>query len=379
VKPSDIYALPSLSSTPWYRDFSEVLPEVLNVEQDFGDPTYAKLDTKSLLVHTKLGHTSDGSRAVTVYALTFEDKPFAVMFTAGRGGQDKRDYFVTDTAVWKEARNYVQSVVSEALALGVQKAQVDVELISDLYDATFVETETGYRAVNRKHAHPVTRALVYDQKKFAHAWREAKQSFPAAEWNDPQKETSEIKQAVLEAYLAGVVGTPVPLNTKLSEDQHLFAASVVDGFTFAYVFEPKSRYAGRGLNTTPWAVGPASMLECYREIAEGRTLDPDLSYIRDLVKTFGVSQDDAIKATTDFITEGGKGVAERLMAVLPRDQRVPEEMEKDYGSIALAYRVIENHAVMRLCPTTSVTWAASLVDKADTLSTMIRLSAPPRV
>lgn len=40
MKPNDIYALPSLSSTPWYKDFSEVLPEVLNLEQEFGDPAY---------------------------------------------------------------------------------------------------------------------------------------------------------------------------------------------------------------------------------------------------------------------------------------------------------------------------------------------------
>ena len=378
MTPDQIYALPSISSAPWYKDYSEVLTEVLVMEDDLGNLAFEELDTKSLLVHRKMAYTSDGSRSVDVYALTFEDRPFAVMFTAGRGGKDVRDHFVTDASVWMEAREYVNAIATAMLARQVLTVKPDEELVSDFYDATFVETETGYRAVNRKHAHPVTKALVYDQKKFAHAWRDEKQLFPATEWNSPQKETAEIKQAVLDAYLAGVVGTRVPLNTKLSEEQHLFAASVVDGLTFAFVFEPKSRYAGRGLNTTPWAVGPASMLECYREIAEGRALDPDLGYIRDLVKTFGVSEADAIAATTAFITNGGKGVAERLMAVLPKDERVPEEMEKDYDSIALAYKVIENHAVLRLSPTASLKWAAGLVDKADTLSTMIRLNSSPK-
>lgn len=378
MTPDQIYALPSISTSLWYRDHSEVLSEVMMMEDDLGNLAFEEVDNKSLLVHRKMAYTSDGSRSVDVYALTFEDRPFAVMFTGGRGGRDIRDHFVTDAAVWKEARGYVDAIVTEMLARQVLTVKADEELISDFYDATFVETETGYRAVNRKHAHPVTKTLVYDQKKFAHAWRDSKQSFPATEWNDPKRETPEIKQAVLDTYLAGVVGAPVRLDTKLSEEQHLFAASVVDGLTFAFVFEPKSRYAGRGLNTTPWAVGPASMLECYREIAEGRALDPDLGYIRDLVKTFGVSQETAIEATTAFITDGGKGVAERLMAALPRDERVPEEMEKDYGSIALAYKVIENHAVLRLCPTASLKWAAELVDKADTLSTMIRLNAAPK-
>jgi hypothetical protein len=378
MTPDQIYALPSISSALWFKDHSEVLTEVLAMDDDLSNLAFEELDTKSLLVHRKMAYTSDGSRSVDVYALTFEDRPFAVMFTGGRGGSDVRDHFVTDAAVWKEARGYVNAIATETLARQVLTVKADEELISDFYDATFVETETGYRAVNRKHAHPVTRALVYDQKKFAQAWRDAKQSFPATEWNDPKRETPEIKRAVLETYLAGVVGPTVALDTKLSEEQHLFAASAIDGITFAFVFEPKSRYAGRGLNTTPWAVGPASMLECYKEMAEGRALDPDLGYIRDLVKTFGVSPDDAIKAATVFITDGGKGVAERLMAVLPRDARVPEEMEEDYNSIALAYRVIENHAVTRLCPSASLTWAASMVDKADTLSTMIRLNSAPK-
>jgi hypothetical protein len=270
----------------------------------------------------------------------------------------------------------VQSVASEVLARDIPKAQADAELISKFYGATFVETETGYRAVNSNHTHPVTGALIYDQKKFSHAWRDAKQAFPATEWNNPQKETPEIKQAVLETYLAGVVGTPVRLDTKLSEGQHLFAASEVDGITFAYVFEPKSRYAGRGLNTTPWAVGPASMLECYREIAEGRALDPDLSYIRDLAKTFAVSSEAAVEAATTFITSGGKGVPEHLMTVTPRDERIPEEMDEDYHSIALAYRVIDNPDVTRFWPAATKKWATELANKAETIAAVMKLSQP---
>ncbi|TLX17127.1 hypothetical protein [Rhizobium sp. MHM7A] len=376
MTPNEIYALPSLSSTLWYKDFSEVLPEVLNLEQEFGDPAYKDLDTKSLLVHTKLGYTSDGSRTVTVFALTFEDKPFAVMFTGGRGGRDRREYFVTDTAVWKEARGYVQSLTSNVLARDVPKAQADVELISEFYDTTFVKAATGYLAVNSKHAHPVTGALIYDQKQFTKVWRETKQDGLIRAWNDPKEETPEMRQAALEAYQAGVVGKAVQLNTQLSEEQLLFAASAVDGITFAYVVEPRSRYAAWGLNTTPWAVGPASMLECYAEIAAGRPLDPDLSYIRDLVKTFDVSPEAAVEVATAFITAGGKGVAERLMAITPRDDRIPEEMDQDYSSIALAYRVIENHDVTRFCPSATNTWATELVEKAEVIAATMRLSKP---
>lgn len=376
MTPNEIYALPSLSTTLWYRDFSEVLPEVLNIEQEFGDPAYKELDTKSLLVHTKLAYTSDFSRTVTVFALTFEDKPFAVMFTGGRGGRDRREYFVTDPVVWKEARDYVQSVASSVLARDVTKAQADVELISKFYDATFVKTEAGYLAVNSNHAHPVTSALIYDQKKFTKVWREAKQDGLIRAWNDQKVETPEMRQAALAAYQAGVMGKAVRLDTKLSETQHLFAASAVDGVTFAYVFEPRSRYAGFGLNTKPWAVGPASMLECYAEIAEGRALDPDLSYIRDLVKTFDVSPEKAVEVVTAFIKDGGKGVPESLMAIAPRDERIPEQMDKDYNSIALAYRVIENPDVTRFWPAATNKWATELVEKAEVIASTMGMARP---
>lgn len=373
MKPNDIYALPSLSSTLWYKDFCEVLPEVLNLEQDFGDAAYGELDTRSLLVHTKLDYTSDGSRSVTVFALTFDDKPFAVMFTGGRGGRDCREYYVTDPTTWKEARGYVLSITNEVAARNAPTAEPDAELRSQFYNATFVETETGFRAVNSSHAHPTTGTLIYDQKKFSKAWRDAKQDGLIDARADQNAETPEMRQATLQAYQAGVVGKPVLLDTKLSETQHLFAASTVDGITFAYVVEPRSKYAGWGLNTRPWAVGPSSMLECYAEIAAGRALDPDLSYIRDLAKTFDVSPEAAVEVVTGFITDGGKGVAERLMEIIHRDDRIPEEMDQDYSSIALAYRVIENPDVARFCPSATNKWATELVERAEVIASTMNM------
>ena len=281
--------------------------------------------------------------------------------------------FVTDPTGWKEARSYVLSVTNDALARNIPTAQADVELLGKFYGAAFVVTTSGYRAVSSEHIHPITGALIYDQKIFSRAWRDAKQGGLIDTRTEQNAETPEVRRAVLEIYQAGVIGTTVLLDTKLSESQHLFAASAVDGVTFAYVFDPKSRYAGRGLNAMPWAIGPASMLECYAEIAEGRALDPDLSYVRDLAKVFDVSPEAAVEVTTAFITEGGKSVAERIMCIAPRDDRVPEVLDQDYGSIALAHRVVDNPDVTRFCPSATSKWATALVEKAEAIAATMRL------
>lgn len=375
MKPTEIYEMPSLSSSVWYQDFSEVLKDVFEFEFDLGGAAHDETDTKSLLVHTKLGFTSDGSRTVTVYALTFEDEPFAVMFTGGRGGRDKREFFITDKNIWTAARGYVLSVINSATSKNVQETDVNTELFTKFYGASFVKTDSGYRAIHNQHAHPVTESLIYDQKKASAAWNAVKSGLNGA-WNGKNGEMDETKLATLKAYQAGVVGKAVLLDVKLSEEQHLFAASVVDDVAFAHVFQPNSKYIGWGLDAKPHPVGPASMLECYAEVAAGRHLDEDLSYVRDIAKTFGVSPERVVEMTYAFISIGGKSVVEQIVEAAPRDERVPVEMQEDYNSIAIAYRVMDNPDITRLYPSATATWAKRMVEKAEELAAVLRIVNP---
>ncbi len=371
MTPEEIYEARSISSTPWHRDFSEVVPEVLKIDIDFDTAQRRKPDSKNLIVHLKLNQPFDGHKSVNVYALTFEDKPFAIMFTGGRSGADERKHFVTDASTWMEARNYIQSVSTEIAALALPAAQTDAELLQNFHGASFINTEDGLIVVDSRYAHPSHGTLIYDQKKFKDAWRRLIQTGLVDSWKQTKSATPEMWNACLFVYRVGLVGETINLDMTISESQQLFAASVIDDVTFAHAFNPKPSFRDHDFYPTAWPVGPGSMLECYKEISEGRALNADLPYIRDLVKSTSVTEKTAIEITTDFITNGGANVLERIASVLPKDERVPECIIP-YNSGAMAFLIVDDPSLTRFCPYVTETWAQKFTARASTIASAMK-------
>lgn len=109
----------------------------------------------------------DYSRHVLVLALTFDDKPFAIVQEGGRSGRDFRRRFVTDRAVLGEAAGYViqHLVMSTGFDRDTEEVGLNdvlpVEEIFDFYSQGTAE-KRGYRVAQ-------TRRDLYD---FAGDWKE---------------------------------------------------------------------------------------------------------------------------------------------------------------------------------------------------------------
>lgn len=132
MKPSSIYALPTIRSEPWYFAGS--------AEDFFGDwvavyddrPIAAKAD--AVTFDDKLYYNVDGERSVSYAAVMFNGNPIGVMVNAGRGGRDHRARYVTDPVAFNEASAYIRQFLTPELGESEQYGvDQDIEALDHVY------------------------------------------------------------------------------------------------------------------------------------------------------------------------------------------------------------------------------------------------------
>jgi len=350
MTPNELYALPPISVEAWHDCHNEVVEEVLQLDGlDHGYEQIEDNDEGRLVVHKKLHHNVDGERGVTFYALYFDNDPFALMFTGGRGGRDARDSYVTNAAAWKMARAYALEYINRSVGPEDRVTPGDEELASQYYGASVVRFGDEVRLVASDEASPFSGNPVYDMKKFEATFDAVIRPLGKEIGYEGGLSDPRMMEAGLKAFRSGVLGDMVELDIDLGRGDRIVAASEVDGHTFAYVANTNGRYFTWAREITPHMVGPASMLECYADYAAGRPISPDCHYVREAAEAFGAEPEAVHRELLDFLAAGGRSMAERIVETMPRDERVPERLTHGYASFAIAHMLLDNPDLRRFC------------------------------
>lgn len=330
MTPDEFYALPPNSSEPWYEQYTEIAVEVLQLEGlDYNHSELERHDTDQLAVHQKLHHDVDGNRGVSVYALYFQNQPFALMFTGGRSGRDSRTPVVTNASLWSEARKYAMAVMTA----DVRPSEIspsDEELTEYYYGSRIARFGDEVRLVAEHDVDPLSKKPVYDRKKFDETFDAAIRPLGKAYGFEEGLANPKMLAEAIKVFRSGVIGEKIDLDIDLGDGNRIVAASVVEGQTFAHVADTRGKYyswARHGV--TSRMIGPASMLDCYRDIAAGRAIGVDSAYVREASETFGVDPSMVLEEVDDFLHNGGTSMIERIILRMPRDERVPKTLTLD--------------------------------------------------
>ena len=74
---------------------------------------YLLKDDANELIETRsyIEHSFDGERSQVLYSVWFKGKPVMICQTAGRGGRDHRENFITDSSLYKEMVAYARTLM----------------------------------------------------------------------------------------------------------------------------------------------------------------------------------------------------------------------------------------------------------------------------
>ncbi|MBY3432946.1 hypothetical protein HFN89_01980 [Rhizobium laguerreae] len=342
MTPNEFYALPFISADYWRRHHIDIAIEVLQLEGvDYDPHRLEEFDSDRLVVHEKLHHDIDGTRGVSLYAFYLDAQPFALMFTGGRGGRDSRKAVITNATLWCHARTYALSVMSAGLKPKDDIVAADQEFTDHFYGSRVARFGDGsVRLVAWHDVNPLTKNPVYDRTKFD-------ESFDAL--IRPLGEKVGHEQAI-EVFRSGVLGDKIDVDIDLGDGKRIVAVSVVDGQTFAHVADIQGKhYSWARQGVEPRMLGPASLLDCYRDLDAGKDITLDHAYVREAAETFGAEPAAVLEETMDFIKNGGTSMAERIILRMPRDVRVPETLTSDHEVFTLGYMVLDNPDLRRFC------------------------------
>lgn len=367
MTPDEFYALPPIDSDLWYSHYTELAIEVLQLEAlDHDRSGLERHDTGQLAVHQKLHHDVDGDRGVSVYALYFQGQPFALMFTGGRSGRDSRTQVVTNAVLWKEARKYAMAVMT-AEAKPVEISPSDEELTDYYYGSRIARFGDEVRLVADHDVDPLSKKPVYDRKKFDETFDTVIRPLGKAYGFEEGLANPKMLAEAIKVFRSGVLGKKIDLDIDLGDGNRIVAASVVEGQTFAHVADTRGKYyswARHGV--TSKMVGPASMLECYRDIAANRPIGVDSAYVLEASEAFGADPAAVRDEVDDFLRNGGTSMIERIILRLPRDERVPVTLTLDPEVFTIGFLLVENPDLRRFCADgyPDADQAQKLVDKA---------------
>lgn len=372
MTPNEFYALPPLSVRPWYEDYNEVVQEVLKIDGWWGSDLHEKLkanDTGRFVIHEKLYHNVDGERGVGIYALYFDDEPFALMFTGGRGGRDSRDDFITNAENWQRAKDHANAMISRESGFDDEITNPDEELTNHYYSASVTRFGDEVRLVASDEVHRFTGNPVYDEKKYDEAFDRLVRPLSKTEDFKEGLSSPRILSAALEAYRTGIIGHRVDLNIELDHGDRMIAASVVEGQTFVHTISTRGIGFSWSGDIRTQMVGPEAMLEVYADLAEGRQTSANAQYIQDAANIFGADPETVLTVINSNITNKFASMAALIVETLPKDERVPEEMDHIDTELSLAYKTIDNPEIRRYCSNghPSQYWAKQLIDEAAKL------------
>lgn len=135
---NQIYAMPNLpDACPWARE--KLMGRVLD-NCDMFDVDSAKLEAQADLACRIHGEydAQDGRRFAVLASLWFEGKPFAVVESAGREGDDHVRVVVTDWALKYKAEHYVRMNCWRPSRADETNADEDLESLGVFYGIDFV-------------------------------------------------------------------------------------------------------------------------------------------------------------------------------------------------------------------------------------------------
>jgi hypothetical protein len=384
MTPDEFYALPTISSDTWFEEADELTIKLLRLDGlDYDRGCLERHDTKLLTVHVKLHHDIDGDRSVSVYAIYFREQPFALMFAGGRSQRDSRTSVVTNEVTWNEARKYAMSVMTAEVKPYDAVVKTDVELTDYYYGSRVVRFGDDVRLVSDHDVDPISKKPVYDTKKYS-------ETFDAIIWPlgteygfDEGLDNPLMMQEAIKVFRSGVIGEKIDLDIDLGDHHRIVSASVVEGQTFAHVVDTRGKFyswARRGV--TSRMIGPASMIECYRDIANGKKITADSAYVMEASKAFDVDPSLVLEEVDDFLRNGGTPMIERIIQRMPRDERVPATLTLDPEVFTIGFMLVANPDLRRFCADgyPDPENAQKIVDKAYEIDRKIRTEEikPPK-
>ncbi|MCV9964023.1 hypothetical protein OIU34_19265 [Pararhizobium sp. BT-229] len=375
MTPDEFYALPPISSDYWYNQYTGIAIEVLQLEGlDYDRNALERHDADQLAVHQKLHHDVDGDRGVSVYTLYFRNQPFALMFTGGRSGRDSRTPVVTNATLWSEARKYAMAVMTA----DVKPAEIspsDKELTEHYYGSRIARFGEDVRLVADHDVDPLSKKPVYDRKKFDETFDAVIRPLGKAYGYEEGLANPKMLAEAIKVFRSGVLGEKIELDIDLGDGNRIVAASAVEGQTFAHVADTRGKYyswARQGV--TSRMIGPASMLECCRDIAAGKRIDVDSAYVREASEAFGADPATVRDEVEDFLRNGGTSMIERIILRMPRDERVPATLTLDPEAFTVGFLLVDNPDLRRFCADgyPDPEQAQKLVDKALEIDSKIK-------
>jgi len=152
MKPSELYAMPDLEIEAWYDDLGVRLDRIFDVSMYDVDLRAAEEANDERVVLRKKMQAEWGDEGIaSIYAVTFDGKPYGIYLEAGEGDFGKSRFLVTDRSIQAQAQQHIMSWRSR---------HVIGEEIDDGFDlvsfgglggyATVVRSKDGYRLVGER-------------------------------------------------------------------------------------------------------------------------------------------------------------------------------------------------------------------------------------
>lgn len=382
MKPSELYAHPSLDVEPWFAGYSHIVGEVLQIDalDDYEDYSHLQeADAGRFQVHQKFYHNVDGERGVGIYVLVFEGKPFAFAMTGGRGGRDAREQFVTDSETWHAARVYAVDALHKKVEIENKIVSPDDDVVHGFYGTFIAQYRDKPRLVDVDNVNPFTGTPVYDMEKFISVFDAVCRPLGKKIGYENGLKDPEMLRAGIDAFRAGVLGDRIDLDIELRSNRRIVAVSVVEGQTFAHIINQHGGYFTWAREISPQMIGPASLAECYAEHAAGRAIDADCAYIREAAAAFGADPIAIQKEVSDYIVHGGISLAERIVCLLPRHPGVPETIKHGVEIYSLAHLATADPSIRRFYQGAypNLRQARELVAKTDEVAEKLRSEMTP--